>query len=754
VHGQHALPARDEELIGYCDGWSFAPSERIRIMISATAPDVDVDIVRVRRGDTYGRAPTSSEPMVGAVAGRRVRGGLQTSRIGSCAVVERADVLASASVSAVAWIQATRPGRHEQGIISTLAADGRRGWGLLLDPSGRLSWHVNGEGGRATVAAHHPLLARRWYFVAASYCATRGLARVWFRPRDHDVHGGGPTDLRIDADIGGVDASSHGLLIGAAAPRTSSDAVSWAHGHFDGKIEDPVIADRALDVEQFEALCSGRAVRRILGDTLVAAWNFGRDPGSDRLIDDGPYGIDATAINQPSRAVTGRRWTGRAVDFRSVPDEYRALHFHADDLDDARWRPSMEVVLPESLPSGVYAARLRADGLVDRVPFVVRPARGRSSARLAVLLPTLTYQAYGNERVQFAIADTNPDVTPHDVHHMRVDEWLRRHPEVGLSLYDRHADGSGCRYVSSRRPVPSLRPDYVNWLTASPRHLGADLYLLDWLDHHELQYDVITDHDLHHDGSELLERYAVVMTGSHPEYCTESMLDGLHAYVWDHGGRLMYLGGNGFYWVTSVHAEKPHVMEVRRGHGGTRAWTSDPGETHHSTSGEPGGLWRARGRAPNRLVGVGFAAQGWTPDPAGYVRTEASYDQRWAWIFEGLRHDEVIGDFGVMMSSAVGDEIDRHDHELGSPPGAVVLARARQRSQHYYPAIEDVTALRSGLDGVTNPDVRADMVYFDTRKGGAVFAVGSIHWNGSLPIDHYDNNVSRITRNVVEKFLC
>jgi N,N-dimethylformamidase len=44
------------------------------------------------------------------------------------------------------------------------------------------------------------------------------------------------------------------------------------------------------------------------------------------------------------------------------------------------------------------------------------------------------------------------------------------------------------------------------------------------------------------------------------------------------------------------------------------------------------------------------------------------------------------------------------------------------------------------------------MVFFETPNGGAVFSVGSINWLGSLSHDGYDNNVSRITDNVILEF--
>ncbi len=64
-----------------------------------------------------------------------------------------------------------------------------------------------------------------------------------------------------------------------------------------------------------------------------------------------------------------------------------------------------------------------------------------------------------------------------------ADTWLSAHPEAGLSVYDRHADGSGCSLVSMRRPVPNFRPDFVWWNTGAPERFGADLYITDFLDH-------------------------------------------------------------------------------------------------------------------------------------------------------------------------------------------------------------------------------------------------------------------------------
>lgn len=48
--------------------------------------------------------------------------------------------------------------------------------------------------------------------------------------------------------------------------------------------------------------------------------------------------------------------------------------------------------------------------------------------------------------------------------------------------------------------------------------------------------------------------------------------------------------------------------------------------------------------------------------------------------------------------------------------------------------------------------MRSDLVFFEIPGGGAVFSTGSISWIASLAWDNGDNNVSRITRNVLERF--
>ncbi len=90
---------------------------------------------------------------------------------------------------------------------------------------------------------------------------------------------------------------------------------------------------------------------------------------------------------------------------------------------------------------------------------------------------------------------------------------------------------------------------------------------------------------------------------------------------------------------------------------------------------------------------------------------------------------------------------------LGTPPHALVIASATGFSDSYQHVVEEVTASDSRQGGPVEPRVRADVVYFEAPQGGAVFSVGSITWCGCLSQDNYHNNVSRMTENVLRRFL-
>ncbi|EHK21671.1 uncharacterized protein TRIVIDRAFT_24884, partial [Trichoderma virens Gv29-8] len=187
---------------------------------------------------------------------------------------------------------------------------------------------------------------------------------------------------------------------------------------------------------------------------------------------------------------------------------------------------------------------------------------------------------------------------------------MRRRVDLGLSCYDRHNDGSGVCFSSSKRPILNVRPGYIIWAFSRPREFSADLMMIGFLEQEGIPYEILTDHDLHARGAGTLQGFNTVLTGCHPEYPSLESFSAYNASA-KGGGNLMYVGGNGFYWVSGHNVNRPHRLGVRRGDSGVRPYSLPRGEHIHSLDGQRGGLWRSRGMSCNTLFGVGFCTQGY-----------------------------------------------------------------------------------------------------------------------------------------------
>jgi N,N-dimethylformamidase len=93
------------------------------------------------------------------------------------------------------------------------------------------------------------------------------------------------------------------------------------------------------------------------------------------------------------------------------------------------------------------------------------------------------------------------------------------------------------------------------------------------------------------------------------------------------------------------------------------------------------------------------------------------------------------------------------NRRLGTPHHALRLATSEGHTPLTMVTKEEVLVMPAAAGGDQNDKVRADMVFFETSAGGAVFSTGSIAWAGSLSWNGYDNNVARITGNVLKRFL-
>ena len=712
-------------LIGYADRWSARPGETVEFKVSSrSAEPYRARLVRVISADPNPAGPGIKEEAVASDLEGSRPSRAQDAELGSCVRIRGAELAAEAlTVSATIW--PTLPDREGQAIVSWLGEAG--GVALLLDGERGACLRVATAGGVETLAVGKPLLAHAWYRVWASVDPATGAVSVGqqaLRPFA-GVDDTGTASRHADAPAAGIAGD---ILIGAAGGRPVG-------GHFNGKIERPRITRGA----------GGDAA----SGAVIADWDFSREMSSLRAVDAGPNGWHGELVNLPARAMKGSDWSGREHCWRHAPEEYGAIHFHEDDLYDCGWETDFSYTVPADLLSGSYAVRLSCGEHEDMIPFFVLPPRGSRRTPICVLIPTFTYTVYGN----YARGVTT------EAYLARARDWgareltADRHREYGLSTYDRHTDGSGICFASQRRPVLTQRSGYMSYLDEAGsglRHYPGDTHLIDWLEEKGYEFDLVTDDDLHREGYDLISSYRVVLTGSHPEYHTSNTLDALQRHL-DEGGRLMYLGGNGFYWRVALSDAAPGAVEIRRGEGGIRAWAAEPGEYYNALDGEYGGLWRRNDRPPQKLAGVGFSAQGQFVG-SYYVCGPGADDPRAAWIFEGVP-DRVLGDFGLSGGGAAGFELDRVDYRLGSPPNTLVLATSEQHGDTFVVVPEELLTHLVTWPGEP-PDalVRSDMAFFETAQGGAVFSVGSITFCGSLSHNGYDNNISRIVGNVLDRF--
>ena len=161
-------------------------------------------------------------------------------------------------------------------------------------------------------------------------------------------------------------------------------------------------------------------------------------------------------------------------------------------------------------PSGLYFARLRARGRVGFAPFVVRPPR-LGEHRVAVVLPTLTWQAYN-------LRDENGDGVG--------DSWYASWKERTVRL--------GRPYLS--RGVPFNFRRY-------------DLPFLMWLERTGKRADVLSQSDLESASSPrvLAAAYDLIVFPGHHEYVTRREYDLVEGFR-DLGGNLAFLSANNYFW--------------------------------------------------------------------------------------------------------------------------------------------------------------------------------------------------------------
>ena len=732
-------------ILGYADRISAAPGECIQVMVSCKGLEqFDANLVRVIQGDINPSGPGYREESVSLNLGGPFVGRYQPINSGSYSVIDDAPAFNSqTSLGLQALIWPTLPGRGSQIILSREDPESGAGFRLYLDSEGAVAFEITEEKGKSEgISTGKPLISERWYLISGSYDVKNGtliVVQKILKPYPK-VNAACKVSRNVSANM--ICADIEAPIMIAARSAANQPAIE----HFNGRIEAPKFFSRSLRTEEMENLVGTEC------EDLVAAWDFSVGISTEQITDKSGNQLHGYLVNLPTRGVCGHAWNGSEHCWHKKPEHYAAIHFHDDDLYDCAWESDFEVRLPDNISSGVYAIHLHSGCEEYYIPFSVRPPRGTKTAPVAFILPTASYMAYANNRMGIDVPETEI-VVGRLIQMNPIDLFMQTHPEIGLCFYDLHNDGSGVFYSSRLRPIVNMQPKQIGHLGGAGSKLwqfNADTHILDWLEQLGQPFDVIADEDLEAEGPEVLEGYRAVITGTHPEYYSARMLDSLQAYL-DGGGRLMYLGGNGFYWRVSYHPTLPGVIECRKSEDGIRAFAPLPGEYYSSFTGEYTGLWRRNGRPPNELVGIGMVSYGFDYS-SPYVMREASRDPRAAFVFKGVE-GPVVGEYGLAGGGAAGLELDATNHALGTPPHTLVLASSERHSDLYLMTPEDMNDPVQGLGGTEAEIIRAEMVFFETPSGGAVFSTGSIAWSGSLSHVDYKNDVARITTNVLMRFL-
>lgn len=209
-----------------------------------------------------------------------------------------------------------------------------------------------------------------------------------------------------------------------------------------------------------------------------------------------------------------------------------------------RNRTKRVAVTVPALPSALYYAQLTSPGgRVGYAPIVVRPPL-LGGHRVAVVLPTYTWQAY--------------------------------------NFRDGDGDGYGDTwYTGSGQPVRLARP-YLR-RGVPPHYRKYELGFLRWLVsmRHWQEVDVLADVDLElaRDGAALARNYDLIVFPGHTEYVTTRIYDAVTRYR-NLGGNVVFLASNNFFW--KVRRRGSTLRKVR--------------------------TWRALGRPEAGLIGVQYRA--------------------------------------------------------------------------------------------------------------------------------------------------
>lgn len=471
---------------------------------------------------------------------------------------------------------------------------------------------------------------------------------------------------------------------------------------------------------------------RLLSDTLMGfvwpRWVRAGEHGELRFHATEPYRLSLWRYGRQAEPVRILGWYDehgpRAV-MQIVPDGDFTPTGVAWNQVGYGGNPHHTYLVPAPARSGLYYIHAEAaSGAWYSAPWVVAPAR--PAADVAVVLSTNTWNAYNlfGGRSNYVNA---PGLPPRPVVNARQD--LARFDEAAMSEWGYPDDAYAP--LSFERPEPAnviprgaRAEDPIAGRLASSL-APAEWRLLAWLEREGFGYETWSDHQLH-DGSLDLDAYRVAIISVHPEYWSRQAAERVRSWI-DRGGRLMVLGGN----CLDCEVELPDGRTMRC----RTQLTSTDGSLGMRDADDPD-VWydsRFHRTAFSEAAMIGLA----TTETG--IMTAAPYEVAqgaagsWVYAGTGLRDGDVFGEASLherCQGGASGHETDKRTPS--TDPRFMLLAKGR------------------------NPDGGGAEIVLRESIGsigggtGAVFNVGSITYVASLLVD---DRLSRITRNVLERFL-
>jgi hypothetical protein len=464
---------------------------------------------------------------------------------------------------------------------------------------------------------------------------------------------------------------------------------------------------------------------RLLKDDLLGyawpKWVRGGQSSEFRVHSDAAYKLDLWRYGWKKEHVRPIGWFdehGPRATIQITPDgDYTQTGVTWNKFGYTSPHHKQFIVAPER--SGLYYFHAKSEaGRFFSFPWIVAPQEPRS--KIAVLASNITWNAYNSfgGRSNYIHPDKLP---PTPTVNARLE--LKRYTDPNHVNYDTTEYAP----LSFDRPEPVCHiPEHVQATDpiagrAACHLAAAEWRLLAWLEREGLDYDYYAETQLHF-GQLDLDAYRVLVISTHPEYWSRDMYDRVKRWVFERGGRLVYLGGNGLNCDVEFLDEQTCIYRNDDERRLRPAWhaTNVPASTERSPYES---RFHLRHESEASLLGILYDDRA-IMTAAPYRVIDAGH-----WVFEGtgLENDNVFGQASLherVPGGASGHETDKISPS--SPKSVKLLAQ-----------------------GMNRDNGGADMSIHEPGGGGAVFSAGSITWVASILVD---DAVSRITSNVLRRF--